>query len=247
MQVYLPLLLPTPGLRIATDQSKVHDINVLLIDLDHYCQLWARPRIQTPPWSIIYYAEEGLPQTAEGKSPKKFIASAGTYANLVRQARSKQKIMDKMEAAGLDDKVETGIQSRQAPTASQSSVKVNARTSGPYERPFFLHPAGFLNDLHQSLTVLQSSAMEMDEQAGDGGILELCERKLALNHSPALSHTTTKNHVRHQHRIDGVGRKGIATRHAPTSKQYEDAVVGNCVGKAHLVKATSPFEVPPSD
>ncbi|ORZ22276.1 P-loop containing nucleoside triphosphate hydrolase protein [Absidia repens] len=32
---------------------------------------------------------------------KKFIASAGTYANLVRQAKSKQKIIDKMEAAGL--------------------------------------------------------------------------------------------------------------------------------------------------
>lgn len=32
---------------------------------------------------------------------KKFIASAGTYANLVKQAKSKQKIIDKMEAAGL--------------------------------------------------------------------------------------------------------------------------------------------------
>ncbi|KAF8801549.1 P-loop containing nucleoside triphosphate hydrolase protein [Phlegmacium glaucopus] len=39
---------------------------------------------------------------------KKFIASAGTYANLVRQAKSKQKIIDKMEAAGLIEKIETG-------------------------------------------------------------------------------------------------------------------------------------------
>ncbi|KIK95945.1 hypothetical protein PAXRUDRAFT_826507 [Paxillus rubicundulus Ve08.2h10] len=37
---------------------------------------------------------------------KKFIASAGTYANLVKQAKSKQKIIDKMEAAGLIEKVE---------------------------------------------------------------------------------------------------------------------------------------------
>ncbi|GAA96204.1 uncharacterized protein L969DRAFT_84063 [Mixia osmundae IAM 14324] len=36
---------------------------------------------------------------------KKFIASAGTYANLVKQAKSKQKIIDKMEAAGLIEKV----------------------------------------------------------------------------------------------------------------------------------------------
>ncbi|ODV57956.1 ATP-binding cassette family ATPase ARB1 [Ascoidea rubescens DSM 1968] len=32
---------------------------------------------------------------------KKFIASAGTYSNLVRQAKSRQKILDKMEADGL--------------------------------------------------------------------------------------------------------------------------------------------------
>jgi len=36
----------------------------------------------------------------------KFIRSAGTYSNLVRQAKSKQKIIDKMEAAGLVEKVE---------------------------------------------------------------------------------------------------------------------------------------------
>lgn len=36
----------------------------------------------------------------------RFIASAGTYANLVRQAKSKQKILDKMEAAGLIEKIE---------------------------------------------------------------------------------------------------------------------------------------------
>jgi ATP-binding cassette, subfamily F, member 2 len=38
--------------------------------------------------------------------PCRFIASAGTYANLVKQAKSKQKIIDKMEAAGLIEKVE---------------------------------------------------------------------------------------------------------------------------------------------
>ncbi|RZL55880.1 MAG: hypothetical protein EOP70_08660, partial [Variovorax sp.] len=37
----------------------------------------------------------------EIKHIKKFIASAGTYANLVRQAKSRQKILDKMEADGF--------------------------------------------------------------------------------------------------------------------------------------------------
>lgn len=40
-------------------------------------------------------------QQDEIKHIKKFIASAGTYANLVRQAKSRQKILDKMEAEGF--------------------------------------------------------------------------------------------------------------------------------------------------
>lgn len=45
-------------------------------------------------------------QQEEIQHIKKFIASAGTYANLVKQAKSKQKIIDKMEAAGLIEPVE---------------------------------------------------------------------------------------------------------------------------------------------
>ncbi|KAI9098133.1 P-loop containing nucleoside triphosphate hydrolase protein [Phlyctochytrium arcticum] len=41
---------------------------------------------------------------------KQFIASCGTYANLVRQAKSRQKILDKMEADGLVEKVDKGHQ-----------------------------------------------------------------------------------------------------------------------------------------
>jgi len=44
-------------------------------------------------------------QQDEIKHIKKFIASAGTYANLVRQAKSRQKILDKMEADGLIEPV----------------------------------------------------------------------------------------------------------------------------------------------
>jgi len=44
-------------------------------------------------------------QQGEIEHLKKFISSCGTYANLVKQAKSKQKIIDKMEAAGLIEKV----------------------------------------------------------------------------------------------------------------------------------------------
>ncbi|GAX84860.1 hypothetical protein CEUSTIGMA_g12281.t1 [Chlamydomonas eustigma] len=40
------------------------------------------------------------------KHLKEFIASCGTYANLVKQAKSKQKILDKMEADGLTKPVQ---------------------------------------------------------------------------------------------------------------------------------------------
>ncbi|KAF2463926.1 uncharacterized protein BDR25DRAFT_272470 [Lindgomyces ingoldianus] len=46
-------------------------------------------------------------QQDEIKHIKKFIASAGTYANLVRQAKSRQKILDKMEADGFIEPVAT--------------------------------------------------------------------------------------------------------------------------------------------
>lgn len=43
------------------------------------------------------------------KHLKNFIATCGTYSNLVKQAKSKQKILDKMEEAGLTEKVEEEI------------------------------------------------------------------------------------------------------------------------------------------
>ncbi|KAJ3195015.1 hypothetical protein HK101_001343 [Irineochytrium annulatum] len=45
-------------------------------------------------------------QQAEIADIKKFIASCGTYANLVKQAKSRQKILDKMTEAGLIEPVE---------------------------------------------------------------------------------------------------------------------------------------------
>lgn len=46
-------------------------------------------------------------QQEEIRHAKEFIASCGTYANLVRQAKSRQKQLDKMEEDGLIEAVET--------------------------------------------------------------------------------------------------------------------------------------------
>lgn len=48
-----------------------------------------------------------LKQQDEIKHIKEFIASCGTYSNLVRQAKSRQKILDKMEADGLIEEVKS--------------------------------------------------------------------------------------------------------------------------------------------
>jgi ATP-binding cassette subfamily F protein 2 len=45
-------------------------------------------------------------QQTEIEHLKKFISSCGTYSNLVKQAKSRQKILDKMEADGLIEKIE---------------------------------------------------------------------------------------------------------------------------------------------
>ncbi|KAI8385008.1 P-loop containing nucleoside triphosphate hydrolase protein [Radiomyces spectabilis] len=62
--------------------------------------------VKTKEENEINQAKAYAKQQEEIAHIKKFIASAGTYANLVRQAKSKQKIIDKMEAAGLIENVE---------------------------------------------------------------------------------------------------------------------------------------------
>ncbi|KAI9303783.1 P-loop containing nucleoside triphosphate hydrolase protein [Cunninghamella echinulata] len=66
--------------------------------------------VKTKEENEINQAKAYAKQQEEIAHIKKFIASAGTYANLVRQAKSKQKIIDKMEAAGLIENVEKDIQ-----------------------------------------------------------------------------------------------------------------------------------------
>ncbi|CAO3628785.1 unnamed protein product [Cunninghamella blakesleeana] len=66
--------------------------------------------VKTKEENEVNQAKAYQKQQEEIAHIKKFIASAGTYANLVRQAKSKQKIIDKMEAAGLIENVEKEIQ-----------------------------------------------------------------------------------------------------------------------------------------
>lgn len=67
-------------------------------------------------------------QQAEIEHMKKFISSCGTYSNLVRQAKSRQKILDKMEADGLVEKVE-----------KPAMFSFNFNGGGPYEIYYYYY------------------------------------------------------------------------------------------------------------
>merc|ERR1712072_478752 len=68
-------------------------------------------------------------QQEEIKHIKDFIASCGTYSNLVRQAKSRQKLLDKMVADGLIEPVERETDVRLAfPSCGQISPPVMAFT-----------------------------------------------------------------------------------------------------------------------
>jgi ATP-binding cassette subfamily F protein 2 len=61
--------------------------------------------VQTKKELEVNQMKQYTKQQDDIKHLKAFIASCGTYSNLVRQAKSKQKIIDKMEADGLVEKV----------------------------------------------------------------------------------------------------------------------------------------------
>ena len=80
------------------------------------------------------------------KHLKAFIASCGTYSNLVRQAKSKQKIIDKMEADGLTEAVEEPPQfnfkfsaCEQLPPPIVSFEKVSFAYSGNMKDALYTH------------------------------------------------------------------------------------------------------------
>eukprot|EP00008_Paramoeba_atlantica_P009837 CAMPEP_0201477024 /NCGR_PEP_ID=MMETSP0151_2-20130828/2127_1 /ASSEMBLY_ACC=CAM_ASM_000257 /TAXON_ID=200890 /ORGANISM="Paramoeba atlantica, Strain 621/1 / CCAP 1560/9" /LENGTH=600 /DNA_ID=CAMNT_0047857623 /DNA_START=132 /DNA_END=1934 /DNA_ORIENTATION=+ len=62
--------------------------------------------VRTKTENEVNQMKQYVKQQEEIKHIKEFIASCGTYANLVKQAKSRQKILDKMEAAGLVQPVE---------------------------------------------------------------------------------------------------------------------------------------------
>ena len=133
---------------------------------------------------------------------KKFIASAGTYANLVKQAKSKQKILDKMEADGLiqpvvPDKVFTF----RFPEVEKLPPPVLA-----FDNMSFSYSGNPEDNLYENLDI----GIDMDSRValvgpngvGKSTLLKLFQGKLQPQAGRVIQHTHIKLGVYSQHSAD---------------------------------------------
>eukprot|EP00197_Chlamydomonas_leiostraca_P002023 CAMPEP_0202857324 /NCGR_PEP_ID=MMETSP1391-20130828/315_1 /ASSEMBLY_ACC=CAM_ASM_000867 /TAXON_ID=1034604 /ORGANISM="Chlamydomonas leiostraca, Strain SAG 11-49" /LENGTH=610 /DNA_ID=CAMNT_0049536115 /DNA_START=82 /DNA_END=1914 /DNA_ORIENTATION=- len=136
------------------------------------------------------------------KHIKEFIASCGTYANLVKQAKSKQKILDKMEADGLTQPVK-----RERTFAFQfpSCEKVP-----PPVLPFINVSFSYAGDMNNLLYKDLELGVDCDSRialvgpngAGKSTLLKLMTGDLTPTAGTVQRHTHLQIGRYHQHSVD---------------------------------------------
>ncbi|KAI9725997.1 MAG: ABC transporter ATP-binding protein arb1 [Cirrosporium novae-zelandiae] len=133
---------------------------------------------------------------------KKFIASAGTYANLVRQAKSRQKILDKMEADGFiqpvyQDRVFTfrfaDVEKLPPPVLSFDDVTFSY--SGKSEDNLYEH-------LDLGVDMDSRTALVGPNGVGKSTLLRIMTGKLSSTGGTVSRHTHLKLGVYSQHSSD---------------------------------------------
>ncbi|KAJ5229915.1 hypothetical protein PENFLA_c014G06318 [Penicillium flavigenum] len=138
-------------------------------------------------------------QQEEIQHIKKFIASAGTYANLVRQAKSRQKILDKMEADGfiqpvIPDRVFTfrfaDVEKLPPPVLSFDDVSFSY--SGKWEDTLYEH-------LDLGVDMDSRTALVGPNGVGKSTLLRLMTGKLSPIGGRVSRHTHLKLGVYSQH------------------------------------------------
>ncbi|KAL7314318.1 ABC transporter ATP-binding protein arb1 [Mucor circinelloides] len=158
--------------------------------------------VKTKEENEVNQAKAYAKQQEEIAHIKKFIASAGTYANLVRQAKSKQKIIDKMEAAGLIEKVEN-------PLAFKFSFTDVPKLPPPvlaFQDVSFAYDGKMENCLYRNLEL----GVDMDSRvalvgpngAGKSTLLKLMDNELVPTGGRVQKHTALKLGKYSQHSND---------------------------------------------
>jgi len=136
------------------------------------------------------------------KHIKAFISSCGTYANLVRQAKSKQKILDKMEAAGLTERVEL-----------EHSYKFHFPPCGKLAPPvmaFYKVTFSYSGDLKDALYKNLDLGVDLDSRialvgpngAGKSTLLKLIAEELRPTEGNIRTHADLRIARYHQHSND---------------------------------------------
>ncbi|KAI8999926.1 P-loop containing nucleoside triphosphate hydrolase protein [Hyaloraphidium curvatum] len=143
-------------------------------------------------------------QQAEIKHMKEFIASVGTYANLVRQAKSRQKILDKMEADGLVEKVEkrktTAFYFQEIgklPPPLVAFTQVSFSYNGSQKREDLIY-----KDLDLGVDMDSRVALVGPNGAGKSTLLKLMTGELVPVNGTVSRHTNMKMVRYHQHAAD---------------------------------------------
>ncbi|CAO3597805.1 unnamed protein product [Absidia cylindrospora] len=158
--------------------------------------------VKTKQENEINQAKAYAKQQEEIAHIKKFIASAGTYANLVRQAKSKQKIIDKMEAAGLIEKVENEIQFK----FNFTNVAKLPPPVLAFQEVCFSYSGDMKNLLYKDVEL----GVDMDSRvalvgpngAGKSTLLKLMSGELAPTSGRVQRHTSLKLGKYSQHSAD---------------------------------------------
>merc|ERR1712000_566247 len=141
---------------------------------------------------------------------KKFIASAGTYANLVKQAKSRQKILDKMEADGfiqpvVPDKVFTfrfaDVDKLPPPVLSFDNVTFSY--SGNPEDDLY-------RNLELGFDMDSRTALVGPNGVGKSTLLRLMTGKLSPTGGSVTRHTHLKLGIYSQHSAEQLDRYGLS-------------------------------------
>ena len=141
-------------------------------------------------------------EQADIKHLKEFIASCGTYANLVKQAQSKQKIIDKMMEAGLTEKPENDRSIKfhfpdcgAIPPPVLAINDVSFAYSGKEEDMLYKH-------LELSVDLDSRIALIGPNGAGKSTLLKLMFGELSPTRGDVKKHSHLKIAKFHQHSVD---------------------------------------------
>ncbi|KAJ3247989.1 ABC transporter ATP-binding protein arb1 [Chytriomyces hyalinus] len=160
-------------------------------------------------------------QQAEIKDIKQFIASCGTYANLVRQAKSRQKILDKMIEAGLIEKVvkENNFKfffncAGKLPPPVLSFTEVDFSYSGNMNENPIYKKLNFSVDTDSRIALLGPNG------AGKSTLLKLMLNKLTETRGTIQRHSHLKLATYSQHSADQLDLEMSAIDHL--RKEFPD-------------------------